>query len=67
MEERRAEPKDLLVDARKTLFLVDRSDSFIMYMRILLERMGFRVRNIESAERSTGPHAVPGPDQRPVR
>jgi signal transduction histidine kinase/DNA-binding response OmpR family regulator len=30
-------------DDRKTIFLVDRSESFLMYLRILLERMGFRV------------------------
>ena len=35
--------KDALRDNRKTIFLVDRSESFLMYLRILLERMGFRV------------------------
>ena len=35
--------KDALGDNRKTIFLVDRSESFLMYLRILLERMGFRV------------------------
>jgi DNA-binding NtrC family response regulator len=43
MEERRAGEEELLQDSRKKVFLVDRSDSFIMYLRILLERMGFRV------------------------
>ncbi len=43
MKERRAGEKELLRDNRKKVFLVDRSDSFIMYLRILLERMGFRV------------------------
>ena len=43
MGEDRTDRKDVLKDERKTLFLVDRSDSFIMYLRILLERMGFRV------------------------
>ena len=35
--------KDPLRDDRRTIFLVDRSESFLMYLRILLERMGFRV------------------------
>jgi signal transduction histidine kinase/DNA-binding response OmpR family regulator len=35
--------KDALRDNRKTIFLVDQSESFLMYLRILLERMGFRV------------------------
>jgi signal transduction histidine kinase/DNA-binding response OmpR family regulator len=35
--------KDALRDSRRTIFLVDRSESFLMYLRILLERMGFRV------------------------
>ena len=43
MGEHRADHTSVLQDGRKTLFLVDRSDSFIMYLRILLERMGFRV------------------------
>jgi signal transduction histidine kinase/DNA-binding response OmpR family regulator len=43
MDEHRADQQNVPVDSRKTLFLVDRSDSFIMYLRILLERMGFRV------------------------
>lgn len=38
-----ADSRAALDDRRKTVFLVDRSDSFIMYLRILLERMGFRV------------------------
>ncbi len=43
MEERKVEGKELLRDMRKKVFLIDRNDSFIMYLRILLERMGFRV------------------------
>jgi signal transduction histidine kinase/DNA-binding response OmpR family regulator len=43
MEEQRSAEKGLPRDSRKKVFLVDRSDSFIMYLRILLERMGFRV------------------------
>ncbi len=43
MAEHRADSRGVLHDERKTVFLVDRSDSFIMYLRILLERMGFRV------------------------
>jgi DNA-binding NtrC family response regulator len=35
--------KETLRDDRRTIFLVDRSESFLMYLRILLERMGFRV------------------------
>lgn len=35
--------KDPLRDDRRTIFLVDQSESFLMYLRILLERMGFRV------------------------
>lgn len=35
--------KEALRDERKTIFLVDRGESFLMYLRILLERMGFRV------------------------
>jgi signal transduction histidine kinase/DNA-binding response OmpR family regulator len=35
--------KEALKDDRRTIFLVDRSESFLMYLRILLERMGFRV------------------------
>ena len=43
MGQDRTDRNEVLADGRKTLFLVDRSDSFIMYLRILLERMGFRV------------------------
>jgi len=39
----RIKDKDPLRDDRRTIFLVDRSESFLMYLRILLERMGFRV------------------------
>jgi two-component system alkaline phosphatase synthesis response regulator PhoP len=35
--------KEAVRDVRRTIFLVDRSESFLMYLRILLERMGFRV------------------------
>ena len=43
MTKRARDREDLPHDTRKTVFLVDRNDSFIMYLRILLERMGFRV------------------------
>lgn len=31
------------METRKTIFLVDRNESFLIYLRILLERMGFRI------------------------
>lgn len=42
--------KDPLRDDRRTIFLVDRSESFLMYLRILLERMGFRVVPLKKGE-----------------
>ncbi|MFI5296211.1 MAG: response regulator, partial [Thermodesulfovibrionales bacterium] len=33
----------ILQETRKTIFLADRSESFLIYLRILLERMGFRI------------------------
>ncbi|MBS1114546.1 MAG: domain S-box-containing protein [Nitrospirae bacterium] len=34
---------NLLQETRKTVFLADQSESFLIYLRILLERMGFRI------------------------
>lgn len=34
---------NIYAETRKTIFLGDRSESFLIYLRILLERMGFRV------------------------
>jgi PAS domain S-box-containing protein len=34
---------NIYVETRKTIFLADRNESFLIYLRILLERMGFRI------------------------
>jgi signal transduction histidine kinase/DNA-binding response OmpR family regulator len=34
---------DIYTETRKTIFLADRNGSFLIYLRLLLERMGFRV------------------------
>lgn len=34
---------NILQETRKTIFLADRGESFLIYLRILLERMGFRI------------------------
>ena len=34
---------NLLKETRKTIFLADQNESFLIYLRILLERMGFRI------------------------
>ncbi len=35
--------ENIFKETRKTIFLADRSESFLIYLRILLERMGFRI------------------------
>jgi PAS domain S-box-containing protein len=34
---------NIYMETRKTIFLADRNESFLIYLRILLERMGFRI------------------------
>ena len=34
---------NIYMETRKTIFLADHNESFLIYLRILLERMGFRI------------------------